>query len=70
MNRLINMRFVSVLILLVLLMGVGMLYKRSIAQERATALGTYKGYTEPVYKDERRTSDYLTRIRRCRGHSY
>jgi len=55
MNMLINMRFVSVLILRPL-DGVGMLYKRSIAQERATALRNIQSYTEPVYKDERRTS--------------
>lgn len=69
MNRPINMSFVSVLILLFFWTGVCLLCKRSIAQERASALGTDKGYyTEPVYKDERRTSDFPPRIRCCRGH--
>jgi putative CocE/NonD family hydrolase len=59
MNMLINMRFAGGLLLFVLLMGGFLLYKRGIAQEKVSAFGKYEGYSEALYDDARRTSDYL-----------
>jgi putative CocE/NonD family hydrolase len=59
MNMLINMRFAGGLLLFVLLMGGFLLYKRGIAQEKVSAFGKYEGYSEAIYDDARRTSDYL-----------
>jgi putative CocE/NonD family hydrolase len=60
MNVFINMRFASGLVLFVLLMGVFLLYKGSIAQEKVSAFGKYEGYSQAVYDGARRTSDYIT----------
>jgi putative CocE/NonD family hydrolase len=59
MNMLINMRFAGGLLLFVLLMGGFLLYKRGVAQEKVSAFGKYEGYSEAIYDDARRTSDYL-----------
>jgi putative CocE/NonD family hydrolase len=59
MNMLINMRFAGGLVLFVLLMGGFLLYKRSVAQEKVSTFGKYEGYSEAIYDDARRTSDYL-----------
>jgi putative CocE/NonD family hydrolase len=60
MNVLMNMKFLSVLVLLVLLFGIGWLYKTSVAQKKVSEFGKYQGYSEAVYDGARRTSDYLT----------
>ena len=60
MNMLISMKFVGALVLLVLVIGVSMLYKRSVAQERVSEFGKYQGYGKASYNGSRRTSDYLT----------
>jgi uncharacterized protein len=59
MNILINMRFAGGLILLILLMGVFLRYNKSVAHDKASAFGKYQGYSEALYDDARRTSDYL-----------
>ena len=60
MNMLINMKFATILVLLVLLTGVCLIYKRAVAQEKVSALGKYEGHSEALYDGARRTSDYLT----------
>jgi putative CocE/NonD family hydrolase len=60
MNLLINMKFLSVLVLLALLFGVSWLYKASVAQKKVSEFGKYQGYSEAIYDGARRTSDYLT----------
>jgi putative CocE/NonD family hydrolase len=60
MNTLISLKFVTGLILLVLVIGVCLVYKRSAAQEKVSELGKYQGYSEAIYEGSRRTSDYLT----------
>jgi len=47
-TMLINMIFGSCLFLFVLLMGVFLLYKGSIAQEKVSAFGRYEGYSEAI----------------------
>jgi len=59
MNTLINVKFLGVLILPAFVIGVCMLYKESVAQEKVSAFGKYEGYSEAIYDDARRTSDYL-----------
>jgi putative CocE/NonD family hydrolase len=60
MNLFINMKFLSVLVLLALLFGVSRLYKTSVAQKKVSEFGKYQGYGEAIYDGTRRTSDYLT----------
>jgi putative CocE/NonD family hydrolase len=60
MNMLINMKFIGAFILLVLVVGVCLLYKKSVAQEKVSEFGKYKGYSRTMYDGARRTSDYLT----------
>jgi uncharacterized protein len=60
MNSLINMRSIIVLILLIFLIGAGLLYKRSLAQDKVSELGRYKGYSEAIYDGAARSSDYLS----------
>ena len=60
MNMLINMKFLYALMLLVLVSGVWVLYKRSVAQEKVSAFGKYEGYSEAMYDGAKRRSDYLT----------
>ncbi|MBN2034782.1 MAG: CocE/NonD family hydrolase [Deltaproteobacteria bacterium] len=55
----INMKFAVALILIVLLIGVCLFYKRSVAREKVSAFGKYEGYSEATYDDARRTCDYL-----------
>jgi putative CocE/NonD family hydrolase len=60
MNTLINVKFLGVLILPAFVIGICMLYKGSVAQEKVSAFGKYEGYSEAIYDGGRRTSDYLT----------
>jgi putative CocE/NonD family hydrolase len=60
MNTLLNMKLAAALILLMLGIGVCLLYKRCVAQEKVSELGKYQGYSWPIYDGARRTSDYLT----------
>jgi len=59
MNTLINVKYLGVLILLAFVIGVCVLYNRSAAQEKVSDFGKYEGYSEAIYDDARRTSDYL-----------
>lgn len=59
MNTLINVKFLGVLILPAFVIGICMLYKGSVAQEKVSAFGKYEGYSEAIYDGGRRTSDYL-----------
>jgi len=60
MNTLMNMKFAGALILLALLTGVCLFYKRGVAQEKVSVFGKYQGYGEAIYDSGQRTSDYLT----------
>ena len=60
MNVPISMKFMSALVLVILVFGVCLLCKRSVAQEKVSEFGKYQGYSEAVYDGVRRTSDYLT----------
>jgi len=60
MSSLINMRSIIVLILLIFLIGAGLLYKRSLAQDKVSELGRYKGYSKAIYDGAARSSDYLS----------
>ncbi|NTV33508.1 MAG: hypothetical protein HGA50_09480, partial [Deltaproteobacteria bacterium] len=59
MNTLINMKFATACILPAFVIGICMLYKGSVAQEKVSAFGKYEGYSEAIYDGGRRTSDYL-----------
>lgn len=60
MKMLVNIKSVVALILLVLLTGVFLIYKRTFPQEKVSGLGKYEGYGKALYDGSRRTSDYLT----------
>jgi len=60
MNTFMSMKFVAVLVLLTLVAGIFLLHKRSVAQEKVSEFGTYRGYSKAIYDGARRTSDYLT----------
>jgi hypothetical protein len=59
MNTLMNMKFLWALMLPVLVIGVCLLGKGSIAHEKVSTFGKYEGYSEAMYDGARRTSDYL-----------
>jgi len=59
MNTLINVKFLGVLILPAFVIGICMLHKGSVAQEKVSVFGKYEGYSEAIYDGARRTSDYL-----------
>ena len=60
MTMLINMKFWGVFILLALVVGFCLFCKKSVAREKVSGFGIYKGYSRALFDGARRTSDYLT----------
>ena len=60
MNTIISIKFTIVIVLIAFATGIFLMHKRSTAEQRISAFGKYKGYSDAAYDGVKRSSDYLT----------
>ena len=60
MRKLINAKMIYLLIAVILVIALFCIYKRIVGKEKVSEFGKYQSYSEAIYDDNKRISDYLT----------